>query len=141
MYSGPFGPAVTVTTSERFARCTIVGRPSTLAGIGCTRAGSSGSLRAPARWLALLGGVPLFFYLLQWYVAHGLSVLAEAVAGQDVAWHFMTPPERFHNIPPDAGFPLPVVYLLWITALAILYPLSRWYRAIRASRGGLFRYL
>ena len=97
--------------------------------------------RAPARWLAILGGVPLVFYLLQWYVAHGLSLLAEAVAGQDVAWHFMTPPERFSNIPPDAGFPLPVVYLLWITALAILYPLSRWYRGIRARRGGVFRYL
>jgi uncharacterized membrane protein len=97
--------------------------------------------RAPARWLAILGGVPLFFYLVQWYVAHGLSVVAEAVAGQDVAWHFMTPPERFSNIPPDAGFPLPVVYLLWITALAILYPLSRWYRGIRARRGGVFRYL
>ncbi len=105
------------------------------------RAGSGGTLRAPARWLAILGGVPLFFYLLQWYVAHGLSVLAEAVAGQDVAWHFMTPPERFSSIPPDAGFPLPVVYLLCITGLAILYPLSRWYRGIRARRGGVFRYL
>ncbi len=105
------------------------------------RAGSSGSLRAPARWLAVLGGVPLFFYLLQWYVAHGLSVLAEAVAGQDIAWHFMTPPERFFNIPPDAGFPLPVVYLLWVTGIAILYPLSARYRCIRARRGGVLRYL
>jgi uncharacterized membrane protein len=100
-----------------------------------------GANRAPARWLAILGGVPLFFYLLQWYVAHGLAVLAAALAGQDVAWHFMTPPERFSSIPPDAGFPLPVVYLLWVTALAILYPLSRWYRGIRARRGGVFRYL
>jgi uncharacterized membrane protein len=97
--------------------------------------------RTPVRWLAVLGGVPLFFYLLQWYVAHGLAVLAEAVAGQDVAWHFLTPPERFSAIPPDAGFPLPVVYLLWLTGLAILYPLSRWYRGIRARRGGVFRYL
>ncbi len=100
-----------------------------------------GATRAPARWLAVLGGVPLFFYLLQWYVAHGLSLLAEVVAGQDTAWHFMAPPERFFSVPPDAGFPLPVVYLLWITGIAILYPLSSWYRGIRARRGGLFRYL
>jgi uncharacterized membrane protein len=105
------------------------------------RAGSSGSLRAPARWLAVLGGVPLFFYLLQWFVAHGLSALAEAVAGQDIAWHFMAPPDRFFSIPPDAGFPLPVVYLLWLTGLAILYPLSAWYRGIRSRRGGILRYL
>ena len=97
--------------------------------------------RAPLRWLATLGAVPLFFYLLQWYVAHGLSLLAEAVAGQDIAWHFMAPPERFFSIPPEAGFPLPVVYLLWITDLAILYPVSRWYRGIRARRGGILHYL
>jgi uncharacterized membrane protein len=97
--------------------------------------------RAPLRWLATLGAVPLFFYLAQWFVAHGLAVLAAAVAGQDVAWHFMTPPERFGAIPPGAGFPLPVVYLLWVTALAILYPLSAWYRGIRERRRGLFTYL
>jgi uncharacterized membrane protein len=92
-------------------------------------------------WLATLGAVPLFFYVLQWFVAHALAVAAEAVAGQDIAWHFMTPPERFFHVPPDAGFPLPMVYLLWVTAIAILYPLSRWYRRIRASRGGVLRYL
>jgi uncharacterized membrane protein len=97
---------------------------------------------APAgRWLATLGAVPLFFYLLQWYVAHGLSLVAELVAGQDVAWHFMTPPERFFNVPPDAGFPLPMVYLLWLTAIAILYPVCRWYGVARARRGGILRYL
>ena len=97
--------------------------------------------RAPLRWLATLGAVPLFFYLVQWYVAHGLSLLAELVAGQDVAWHFMAPPERWFNTPPGTGFPLPVVYLLWITALAILYPICRWYRGVRSRRGGVFRYL
>ena len=63
------------------------------------------------------------------------------VAGKDVAWHFMTPPERFFNIPPDAGFPLPMVYLLWLTGIAILYPVSRWYARQRTKRGGLLRYL
>jgi len=105
------------------------------------RAGSSGTLRPAARWLAILGGVPLFFYLLQWFVAHGLATLAEAVAGQDVAWQFQIPPEKYFNTPPGAGFPLPVVYLLWLTAIAILYPICAWYRGIRANRGGLFRYL
>ena len=94
-----------------------------------------------ARWFATLGGVPLFFYLGQWFVAHGLAVLAEALAGQDVAWQFMRPLERFAAIPPDAGFPLPVVYLLWLTAIAILAPICRWYRSVRANRGGILHYL
>ena len=112
--------------------------PTAAAGIG-TRAGRS--LRALGRWLAMLGAVPLFFYLLQWFVAHGLAVLAAAVAGQDVAWHFMTPPERFFNIPEGAGFPLPMVYLLWIAGIAILSPICRWYGIQRARRGGILRYL
>jgi uncharacterized membrane protein len=99
------------------------------------------ALAPVARWLATLGAVPLFFYLLQWFVAHGLSLLAEAVAGQDVAWHFITPPERFFSVPPGAGFPLPMVYLLWLTAIAMLYPVCRWYGVARATRGGILRYL
>jgi uncharacterized membrane protein len=112
---------------------------------GASRAGlrarAVGAAAVVARPLATLGAVPLFFYLLQWYVAHGLAVLAELMASQDISWHFMAPPERFFSVPPGAGFPLPVVYLLWLTALAILYPLCRWYRGVRARRGGLLHYL
>ncbi len=47
--------------------------------------------------------------------------------------------------PGDAPAPgrlaLPVVYLLWIAGIAILYPLSAWYRGRRARRGGILRYL
>jgi uncharacterized membrane protein len=115
--------------------------PSLLLLAAIDRVASGGALGASARWLAVLGGVPLFFYLLQWFVAHGLATLAEAVAGQDVAWQLQVPPEKYVNTPPGAGFPLPVVYLLWLTAIAILYPICAWYRGIRARRGGLLRYL
>ena len=104
--------------------------------------GAAGRILSPlGRGLATLGAVPLFFYLLQWYVAHGLSLAAEVIAGQDVAWHFLAPPERFFSIPPDAGFPLPMVYLLWLTGIAILYPVCRRYAAARRTRGGILRYL
>jgi hypothetical protein len=92
-------------------------------------------------WLAVIGTVPLFFYLLQWFAVHGLAVAMEAVAGRSIAWHFATPPERFAMTPPDAGFPLPVVYLVWIAVVVTLYVPCRAYAHVRARRGGFFRYL
>ncbi len=36
--------------------------------------------------------------------------------------------------PPGWPAPLPVVYLVWIVAVALLYPLCRWYAALKARR-------
>ena len=93
------------------------------------------------RPLVTLGRVPLFFYLLQWYVAHAIGVGLGLVAGQDVAWQFLNPPEKFGAVPPDAGFDLWVVYGAWIAALVTLYPACRWYAAYKARRPGGWRSL
>ena len=56
-------------------------------------------IRGPVgRALVTLGRVPLFYFLLQWYVIHGLAVLAGLVRGLPVAWHVLAggsgPPSR-----------------------------------------------
>ena len=56
-------------------------------------------IRGPVgRVLVTLGRVPLFYYLLQWYVIHGLAVLAGLMRGLPVAWLFSAggsgPPSR-----------------------------------------------
>jgi len=91
-------------------------------------------------WLATFGTVPLFFYLVQWYAAHGAAVVLELVAGQDVAWQFMVPQGGPRLIPEDAGFPLWAVYILWMAIILALYPLCRWYSRLRQRRGGVLRY-
>jgi len=93
------------------------------------------------RWLNVIGRAPLAFYLLQWYVAHALAVVAGLIAGKDVGYQFMAWPDHFIQAPPDAGFPLPVVYLVWVIAIAILTPIVARYAALRARRGGVLRYL
>src|SRR5262249_51303732 len=46
-------------------------------------------VRGPVgRALVTLGRVPLFYFLLSWYVIHGLAVLAALVRGFPVAWQF-----------------------------------------------------
>jgi uncharacterized membrane protein len=91
-------------------------------------------------WLEAIGRAPLFFYLLQWYVAHGLAIVLGLVAGQDVTWQWLAPPAKYGAIPPGAGFPLIVVYAAWLASVAVLVPLTARYAAIRRRRGGLLRY-
>jgi hypothetical protein len=37
-------------------------------------------------------------------------------------------------LPPDFGYPLWVVYVVWIGLVALLFPLCRWFAAIKARR-------
>src|SRR5262249_4803088 len=85
---------------------------------------------AAGRALVTLGRVPLFYYLVQWYVIHGLAVLVALVRGQPVAWLFVASPP--YQAPPGAAYGLPVVYLMWAVVLAILYPLCRWFAGVKA---------
>ena len=80
------------------------------------------------------GRVPLFFYLLQWYTAHLMGVIAGLVAGQPVAWQFASPVDKFTSLPDGIGFPIWVVYLCWIIGVLLLYPLCKWFAGVKARR-------
>ncbi len=85
--------------------------------------------------LVTFGRVPLFFYLLQWYTAHLIGVIAGLIAGQSVAWQFESPIDKFSHPPPTAvGFRLWVVYLCWIIGVLLLYPLCKWFAGVKARR-------
>ena len=93
------------------------------------------------RWVEAIGRAPLFFYLVQWYVVHGLAIALGILAGQDVTWQWLAPPEKYAAAPPGAGFPLVVVYVVWAVSIVILVPITARYAELRRRRGGLFRYL
>lgn len=75
----------------------------------------------------VFGRVPMFFYILQWFVAHGFSVLLGLLFGKDVGYLFRNLFEMGQSAPPGSGFPLWVVYAAWIVGLLFLYPLCKWY--------------
>ena len=79
------------------------------------------------------GRVPLFFYLLQWFVAHAISVLLHLAFGKPVGWLFGSP-LNFGPAPQGIGFNLGVVYLSWIAGVLLLYPLCRWYAGVKQRR-------
>jgi hypothetical protein len=78
-----------------------------------------------------VGRVPLFFYLWQWPLAHGLAIAVSVAAGKEVGWYFTSPPAVFAAIPANAGFDLPVVYLCWLAVLSVLIPLSLWFSRVK----------
>ena len=86
--------------------------------------------------LVTFGRVPLFFYLLQWYTAHLIAVVAGLIAGQSVAWQFESPIVKFSQTyaPSGVGFPLWVVYVCWIIGVLLLYPLCKWFAGVKARR-------
>jgi hypothetical protein len=92
--------------------------------------GSRGRVR---EFLVTFGRVPLFFYLLQWFVAHAIALLLHLVFGKPVGWLFGSP-LNFGPAPPGIGFNLGVVYLSWIAGVLLLYPLCRWYAGVKQRR-------
>jgi uncharacterized membrane protein len=92
------------------------------------------------RALVTLGRVPLFFYLLQWYLIHALAVLVGVLRGLPVAWLFS--PLLLSGAPDGWALGLPGVYAAWAVALAVLYLPCRWFAAVKARHpGGWLSYL
>jgi uncharacterized membrane protein len=88
--------------------------------------------------LITFGRVPLFFYLLQFYVAHGLAIIVGSLAGQPITYQY----KPNTKAPDGVGFDLWVVYLFWIVGLILLYPLCRWFAGIKdRHRKQWLRYL
>ena len=89
--------------------------------------------RTPRGWLGrglvTYGRVPLFFYLIQWFVAHGLGIGLSLAAGKPVSHLFGLP----GAVPPGAGagFGLGVTYAAWAAGLLLTYPLCRWFAEVK----------
>lgn len=88
------------------------------------------------------GRVPLFYFILQMFAAHGFGVLLNYLAGKSISYFFLNFPDSATAAPPDAGFDLWVVYAVWLVGLFVLYPLCLWYGRIKQRRRGFpFNYL
>jgi uncharacterized membrane protein len=80
--------------------------------------------------LEIFGRVPLFFYVLHFFLAHlsaGLIAMAMGF-GTTVLTGF------FISFPPGWGVSLPWVYVAWILVVATLYPACRWFAALKRHR-------
>jgi uncharacterized membrane protein len=89
------------------------------------------------------GRVPLFYFILQMFVAHLAGVILGYLAGFDVGFWFTNYPFA-ENIkpPPGYGFSLATTYAAWMAGLILLYPICRWYGNVKRKSGHwLFSYM
>jgi uncharacterized membrane protein len=89
---------------------------------------------AVAHVCEVFGRVPLFFYLLHIPLIHALALIVSTIReGAVNQWLFANHP--MSNPPPPAGYTwsLGLLYLVWVIAIAILYPLCAWFARYKAE--------
>lgn len=97
--------------------------------------------------VVIFGRVPLFYFVLHLFLIHALLVLAAFLRYGSAAASFI-----FHPVPsmggpaqiypPNFGWSLTSVYLVWILTVLLLYPLCRWYARLKSERKSpVFSYL
>jgi uncharacterized membrane protein len=98
---------------------------------------------ALGKFFVVFGRVPLFYYLLHIPLIHGLAVAIDYVRYgyspylREAPWTL-----RRDNLPPDYGFDLPMVYLIWIGVVLLLFPLCWWFAGVKQRhREGWLSYL
>ncbi|MEO8030414.1 MAG: heparan-alpha-glucosaminide N-acetyltransferase domain-containing protein [Gemmatimonadota bacterium] len=84
----------------------------------------------------VLGKVPMFYYIVHFTLLHFLAVIFCLVRYGSAHWMFESPDLGHYPFspPPDWGYGLPVVYLLWVAIVFMVYPLSRWFAGVKQRR-------
>ncbi len=84
----------------------------------------------------VLGKVPMFYYLLHFPLIHLIAVAVCYARYGQAHWMFESPTIAQFPItaPPGWGFSLPIVYLIWASVVLALYPLCRWFAAVKQRR-------
>ncbi len=80
------------------------------------------------RFAIVFGRVPLFFFLVHFYILHLAQIISYFIRGYSLEEGLKgVEGVPFKFVAPGAGFSLVITYLLWITVVLIMYPLCRWY--------------
>ncbi len=104
-------------------------------------------LAAAERWrgwfagtMATFGRVPMFYYLLHIPAIHVAALLVSLLrdGGVHPAWYASAP---YTAVPPEHRWGLPLLYLVFVSVVALLYFPCRWYDRLKARRKGWLRYI
>jgi uncharacterized membrane protein len=92
----------------------------------------------------IIGKVPMFYYLVHFALIHVLAVIICYARYGHIHWMFESPDLAHFPVtpPPGWGLTLPLVYLIWAFVVLAMYPLCRWYAAVKQrSNNPLLSYL
>jgi len=88
------------------------------------------------RPVLVFGKVPMFYFLLHIPLIHLIAVVVCYARYGHVHWMFESPSVSQFPItfPPGWGFSLPIIYMFWVCVVIALYPLCRWFAAVKQRR-------
>lgn len=87
-----------------------------------------------SKFVSIYGRVPMFYYILHIYLIHLLAMItSELFTSYDWSRWIFHEPLWFIQSFRGYGFPLWVVYLVWILVFVGLYPLCKWYDRYKQS--------
>lgn len=84
--------------------------------------------------VSVYGKVPLFYFLVHWYIIHPLLFVMLFIQGfkpSDMVFGF-----NYGRPTSYSGLPLWAVYLAWIGIVATMYPLCKWYAGYKEKHRG-----
>ena len=84
--------------------------------------------------LIAFGRVPMFYYLLHVPLIHGLAILLAWFRYGRADFLLNVPPSLggpTQGFPPDYGYNLAIVYLIWIAIVLALYPVCLWFAGVK----------
>jgi uncharacterized membrane protein len=97
------------------------------------------------RPLIVFGRVPLFFYIIHIFLIHAVALLVSYARYGGPGGLFVGPlfeSEGRSLYPPDYGFGLAGVYIVWLLVISALYPVCLWFAGVKQRRrGGWLSYL
>jgi uncharacterized membrane protein len=84
----------------------------------------------------VIGKVPFFYYLLHFALIHLLAVITCYLRYGSAHWMFESPDLAHYPFspPPGWGYSLPFVYVIWAFVVVAMYPLCRWFAALKQRR-------
>jgi hypothetical protein len=80
--------------------------------------------------VVIYGRVPMFYYLLHFFIIHLLCTILFFLSGHTMA---QATGGMMLFRPDDFGYSLGIVYLIWIAIVAALYLPCKWYSQYKAS--------
>jgi len=78
------------------------------------------------RIVSVYGRVPFFYFVVHFFLLHTIIMIFYFLKGHTFA-ETMTDPGIAKFVTRGEGFPLTIVYIIWLAVVIVLYPVCKWY--------------
>jgi uncharacterized membrane protein len=98
-----------------------------------------GRMFGPSNPVIIFGRVPMFYFVVHFYLIHLIAVVAAFIRyGKSASAFIFNPLPSMGGpaqlFPANFGYSLGVVYGVWVLTVALLYPICRWFAKVKATR-------